>query len=328
MAYDIYQRTVASPRWETLAAAGAHPQRLLWASTGTKDPRYPDTYYVDALIGRDTVDTVPPATLDAFIDHGQPAARLGERPRGRQADGGRVRALGIDLSRVCHGLLADGVKSFTTSMTTLTDAIAARSKSRAAHRRVAKNKNNETTGTPWRRSRSLSALPNPLREGLAEERIPEPATMVIFGASGDLTRRKLFPALYSLTRDRLLPARFAVRRVRPPRPGDDAFREEMRAGCDEFARRRPIDRRALVRVRAQRLLPAGRRTTIRWRSRAQGPARRHRADAGTARQPRLLSVDAALGVRASDPQPRRRRTWRRDAAGDPRRRRSAAAVRA
>jgi glucose-6-phosphate 1-dehydrogenase len=87
----------------------------------------------------------------------------------------------------------------------------------------------------------LTLLPNPLREGLAAERIPEPATMVIFGASGDLTKRKLLPALYSLTRERLLPARFAIvgyaRKVIP----EAEFREEMRKGCDEFARRRPVD---------------------------------------------------------------------------------------
>ena len=84
-------------------------------------------------------------------------------------------------------------------------------------------------------------LPNPLREGLVEERIPEPATMVIFGASGDLARRKLLPALYSLTRDRLLPARFAVLGFARHAQSDDDFREEMRRGCDEFARRRPVD---------------------------------------------------------------------------------------
>ena len=86
-----------------------------------------------------------------------------------------------------------------------------------------------------------SALPNPLREGLVEERIPEPATMVIFGASGDLARRKLLPALYSLTRDRLLPARFAVLGFGRHAQDDEAFRAEMRRGCDEFARRRPVD---------------------------------------------------------------------------------------
>jgi transaldolase / glucose-6-phosphate isomerase len=126
MAYEIYGRTIASPRWKALAAAGAHPQRLLWASTGTKDPSYPDTYYVDALMGRDTVDTVPPATLDAFIDHGDPGSRLETDLDGAKKVVAELGALGIDLGRVCHGLLSDGVKSFTTSMTALTDAIAAR----------------------------------------------------------------------------------------------------------------------------------------------------------------------------------------------------------
>ena len=84
-------------------------------------------------------------------------------------------------------------------------------------------------------------LPNPLREGLAEERVPEPAVMVIFGASGDLTHRKLLPALYSLTRDRLLPARFAIIGFARKPMTDDAFRGEMRKACDEFARRRPVD---------------------------------------------------------------------------------------
>jgi glucose-6-phosphate 1-dehydrogenase len=88
---------------------------------------------------------------------------------------------------------------------------------------------------------SAGILPNPLREGLAEERVPEPAAMVIFGASGDLTHRKLLPALYSLTRDRLLPPRFAIVGFARRPVSDDAFREEMRKACDEFARRRPVD---------------------------------------------------------------------------------------
>ncbi|MSP59904.1 MAG: glucose-6-phosphate dehydrogenase [Myxococcales bacterium] len=84
-----------------------------------------------------------------------------------------------------------------------------------------------------------TVVPNPLREGLVEQRVPEPCSMVIFGASGDLTKRKLLPALYSLYRDRLLPHAFSVvgfaRRALP------AFTAEMRAGCDQFARRRPVD---------------------------------------------------------------------------------------
>jgi glucose-6-phosphate 1-dehydrogenase len=90
-------------------------------------------------------------------------------------------------------------------------------------------------------SAAPTLVPNPLREGLHEERVPEPATIVIFGASGDLTKRKLVPALYSLARDRLLPARFAVVGYARKPLTDDVFREDMRAGCDEFARRRPVD---------------------------------------------------------------------------------------
>ncbi len=83
---------------------------------------------------------------------------------------------------------------------------------------------------------------NPLREGLLKERIPEAQVMVIFGISGDLTKRKLMPALYTLARERLLPATFAVVGVsRTDWPSEEAFREEMRQGCNKFARRRPVD---------------------------------------------------------------------------------------
>jgi transaldolase/glucose-6-phosphate isomerase len=126
MAYQLFERTIASPRWRSLAEAGAHPQRLLWASTGTKDPRYPDTYYADALIGRDTVDTLPPATLEAFLSHGDPAARLGDDLDAAQRVVAEFAAVGLDLSRVCHGLLSEGVASFSASMAALVEAIGAR----------------------------------------------------------------------------------------------------------------------------------------------------------------------------------------------------------
>src|SRR5579863_9181135 len=82
---------------------------------------------------------------------------------------------------------------------------------------------------------------NPLREGLIKERIPEPQVLVIFGASGDLTKRKLLPALYSLARERLLPSAFAVVGFARRASGDDAFREQMLEGCNTFSRRRPVD---------------------------------------------------------------------------------------
>ena len=126
LAYEIYAQVLASPRWKALAAKGARPQRLLWASTGTKDPRYSDVMYLNGLIGADTVNTVPPATLAAFLDHGTPAPTLGaglEEARAQIAD---LAKLGIDLGRVCRGLLADGVKSFLSSMDTLLGVISAR----------------------------------------------------------------------------------------------------------------------------------------------------------------------------------------------------------
>ncbi len=82
---------------------------------------------------------------------------------------------------------------------------------------------------------------NPLREGLTHERVPEPHVIVIFGASGDLTKRKLLPALYSLMRERLLPANFAVMGVARDKLSLDEFRDQMRKGCDRYARRKPVD---------------------------------------------------------------------------------------
>src|SRR5712692_12108365 len=82
---------------------------------------------------------------------------------------------------------------------------------------------------------------NPLREGLEQERVPDPSCLVIFGASGDLTQRKLIPALYSLAHDGLLPAGQTIIGFARPDYTDDAFRMAMREGCDKFARVRPVD---------------------------------------------------------------------------------------
>jgi transaldolase len=126
LAYELYQQTVAGPRWAALATKGANPQRLLWASTGTKDPRYPDTLYLDGLVGPGTVNTVPPATLKAYMDHGHPAVALTRDLEEAHRQIEAFAALGFDLDQVCRGLLADGVKSFETSMATLMGVIVAR----------------------------------------------------------------------------------------------------------------------------------------------------------------------------------------------------------
>ena len=124
VAYQHYLDLVASPRWATLAAAGASPQRLLWASTGTKDKAYSDVLYVDTLIGRDTVNTMPPATMDAFRDHGVVRETLTEDVDGARAILAEVERLGLDLNKVTTDLVADGVKKFSESFDQLLGAVA------------------------------------------------------------------------------------------------------------------------------------------------------------------------------------------------------------
>jgi transaldolase len=99
LAYARFRELFAGLRWERLAAAGARVQRPLWASTGTKDARLPATHYVDGLVGPGTVNTVPPATLTAFLAQGQVAPTLAEDVLGAQAHLAKVAALGVDLER-------------------------------------------------------------------------------------------------------------------------------------------------------------------------------------------------------------------------------------
>ncbi|HEX9165272.1 MAG TPA: transaldolase [Gemmatimonadales bacterium] len=125
-AYAVFQDTFCGPRWEGLAARGARVQRPLWASTSTKDPAYPDVYYVEALVAAQTVNTLPPATFDAYRDHGQPNVRIGE---GMARAPGQLQALadaGIDLAAVTHTLEVEGVKSFAKSYADLLAGIEAK----------------------------------------------------------------------------------------------------------------------------------------------------------------------------------------------------------
>ena len=126
MAYAMFEESRATPRWAMLAAAGARPQRPLWASTSTKDPKYPDTYYVEALIAPDTVNTLPPDTFDAYRDHGKPMVRIHEAIAAAPA---RLRALaeaGVDLAAVTKFLEDDGVAKFAESYTKLLAGIEAK----------------------------------------------------------------------------------------------------------------------------------------------------------------------------------------------------------
>jgi transaldolase / glucose-6-phosphate isomerase len=124
-AYAIYERTYATGRWKALADKGARPQRLLWASTGTKNPAYRDTLYVDELIGRDTVNTVPPQTLDAFRDHGRAAHTLVADVELAYGTLSRVEEVGISLDEVTDVLLEQGLVLFEDAMDGLLATIAA-----------------------------------------------------------------------------------------------------------------------------------------------------------------------------------------------------------
>jgi transaldolase len=126
LAYQDWRALVASPRWTRLAALGARPQRLLWASTSTKDPRYRDVVYVESLIGPHTVDTVPPATFDAFRDHGRVRPTLEEDVEGARRTMAELAALGISIDAITDRLLDEGVRLFAEPFAKLLATLDAR----------------------------------------------------------------------------------------------------------------------------------------------------------------------------------------------------------
>lgn len=124
MAYKAFHEIFHGARWEKLREKGAKVQRLLWGSTGTKNPAYPDTLYVDQLIGPNTVNTVPPATLKAFLDHGVVKETLAQGMDGAEKHLGTISGLGIDLETVTRNLLKDGVEAFERPFDALMKSIA------------------------------------------------------------------------------------------------------------------------------------------------------------------------------------------------------------
>lgn len=130
LAYAWYLEMIASPRWQALAARGAMPQRLLWASTGVKDPAYPDTLYIDTLIGPDTVNTMPPKTMDAFRDHGMVADTLTQGLEDARQVLAEAERLGLGLDDITRALVLDGVQQFGDAADALLGAVAAK---RVAH---------------------------------------------------------------------------------------------------------------------------------------------------------------------------------------------------
>jgi transaldolase/glucose-6-phosphate isomerase len=123
LTYQKYKEIFSSPRWQALATHGPTTQRVLWASTGTKNPAYSDILYVEELIGPDTVDTIPPATLDAFRDHGKPRASLEEDVAAARKTMTDLPRAGISMKAVTDQLTEDGVKLFADAFDKLLAAV-------------------------------------------------------------------------------------------------------------------------------------------------------------------------------------------------------------
>jgi transaldolase len=124
MVYQRFKEIFAGQRWERLAAQGAQLQRVLWASTSTKNPAYPDTLYPDNLIGPHTVNTVPPRTLEAFLDHGTVAPTIEQGLDGVRAQLDSLANVGIDLDTITLELLAEGIVKFAEPFESLMGTIA------------------------------------------------------------------------------------------------------------------------------------------------------------------------------------------------------------
>jgi transaldolase len=123
LTYQKYKEIIASPRWKTLAAKGARTQRLLWASTSTKNPKYRDVMYVEELIGPDTVNTVPTNTFEVFRDHGKARLSLDENVEGAADTMASLAKAGISMHEVTEKLVEDGVRLFSEAFDQLLSAV-------------------------------------------------------------------------------------------------------------------------------------------------------------------------------------------------------------
>lgn len=128
LAYEAFRETFSGPRWEALVARGARLQRPLWASTGTKNPDYPDTLYIDELIGPDTVNTIPDATLEHFLDHGTVSCSVDRGLEDAKSHLAEIAAIGVDLDDVAVLLEEQGVAGFEKSFDSLLESLEAKAK--------------------------------------------------------------------------------------------------------------------------------------------------------------------------------------------------------
>jgi transaldolase len=131
-AYQLFRESLATGRWGRLERVGAMPQRPLWASTSTKDPKYPDVYYVEALVAPDTVNTVPPETLEAYRDHGSPAIRIDQAVEQAPEQLNALAEAGIDLPAITRQLEDEGVAKFAASHASVLSGIESKAGTLAA----------------------------------------------------------------------------------------------------------------------------------------------------------------------------------------------------
>jgi transaldolase len=125
-AYERFEHAFRGSDWRVLARKGARPQRPLWASTSTKDPKYSDIHYVEPLVAQNTVNTLPPETLAAYRDHGNPVIRVPERIPDARGKLEQLKALGIDLGAITEALEKEGVSKFAASFTALLSVVDAK----------------------------------------------------------------------------------------------------------------------------------------------------------------------------------------------------------
>jgi transaldolase/glucose-6-phosphate isomerase len=152
LAYQRYKEIFRGERWDRLRQVGARPQRLLWASTGTKNPRYSDVRYVEELVGPDTVSTIPPATMDAFRNHGRPRASLEEGVAEARQVMAALDRLGVSLDDITDKLTADGVRLFCDAEDKLLGAIARKHAAALAGGLDRERRSARSVARKWRQS--------------------------------------------------------------------------------------------------------------------------------------------------------------------------------
>lgn len=271
LAYVRFRKTFATPRYVALAGRGARLQRPLWASTSTKNPVYPDLYYVEALIAPDTVDTMPPATIVAYKDHGHPEVRIDRDLDGAVALMKRYADAGVDMDDVTTKLEVDGVASFAKSYDSLIATVTTAAR--------------QMTGDGAARAAAPASTPAPARRPASRAGAARPTTSARKSAAS-MPKRKAAPKRAAKKKP------VAAKRVAKKRP----VAAKRRAKAKSTTRKR-------ARKTTARATPRRRAATPKRAARRKGAARRKRT---TTARPRAAKARARTAKKTSGT--RRRRT--------------------